>query len=272
MPGPDVRAPSLLISASFHRSGSTLLQRYVSAVTDIFVWGENGWLMDSLRRAHDAWPKGPHNVRDYRQAMADPSTMQRIFVPNLAPPAGHVLQVFRRTIMDLYAGRPPSHERWGWKAVRYGRNELEFARRLFPDLDIVLLVRDPWDVARSVRRKGWIDRRGYFEDISQVATHWTERTAYYRDLADANDDRVHLVQYEMLDDRISALDEFLDIGPEVGSWDAISRRKLGATPSVSRFDLTPEDVGTINDIAGEVAEDLGYSAPSNRRPRFGASR
>lgn len=140
---------------------------------------------------------------------------------------------------------------------------------LFPEIDVLLLVRDPWDVARSIRRKGWIDKRGYFEDMGQVAAHWTERTASFLELTSVDDDRVHLVQYEHLDDRIAGLDAFLGFDDGGRTWEEISRRKLGTAPTFSRFDLTSEDVETIASIAGDVASGLGYSPPSLSAGRLG---
>lgn len=270
-PAPPVQPPSLLLSASFHRSGSTLLQRYVTAVSDVFVWGENGWLIDSVRTAWEEWPGEAHNERERRKVMSDPSTMQRRYVPNLAPSRDRVLDAFRLAMTDIYRDRPEGFARWGWKAVRYGRAELDFVRRLFPDIVIVLLVRNPWDVARSVRRKGWIDRRGYFEDVAQVARHWAERTAYYAELAGVADERVHLVQYEQLEDRLAELDAFLGVQADPAKREEILSRRLGAAPVISRYGLTAEDVETIGDIAGNVASGLGYAPPPIRCSRVGAA-
>jgi len=180
-----------------------------------------------------------------------------------------VTWAFRQAIQGIYSELPTGFERWGWKDVGYGREDLDFVRTLFPDIDVVLLVRDPWDVARSIRKKGWIDKRGYFRDMEEVATHWTERTTSYLDLASVDDERVLLVQYEHLDRRIADLNRFLDIDEADTGWKEVSSRKLGTAPRVSRYHLTPEDVETIESIAGDVATDLGYTPPSTSGSLFG---
>lgn len=263
--------PAILLAASCPRSGSTLLQRYITAATDVFMWGENGRLMPALRRAFEEWPQEPHNIREHREVMDDPSVVERKYVPNLAPPPERVLDVLRDTVTRIYGNRPDGFDRWGWKAVDYGRRELAFVRALFPEIDVVLLVRNPWDVARSIRRKGWIDKRGYFDDVGQVATHWMERSAYFRELAAVDDEHVHLVQYETLEESITGLDDFLGVDLQQPTWKRVARRKLGTAPKISRFDLTGEDVETIASIAGDLAQGFGYSRPSPRETLFGFS-
>jgi hypothetical protein len=161
--------PSLLVAASSHRSGSTLLQRYVTARTTTFVWGENGPLIESLAAAVDGWPQTERNQRDYEGVMLDPSLAERRYMPNLSPPRKAVEHALRDAVLATYASLPAGYDRWGWKAVGYGRPEIDFVRTLFPDIRLILLVRDPWDVARSVRRKGWIDRRGYFRSAARTS-------------------------------------------------------------------------------------------------------
>lgn len=270
-PDPALQPPALLLAASSPRSGSTLLQRYVTAATDVFMWGENGRLIPSLRRAFDEWPQESHNVREHQEAMADPSVVERKYVPNLAPLPERLLDALRGAVASIYRHRPDGFRRWGWKAVDYGRREVEFVRKLFPRIDVLLLVRNPWDVARSIRRKGWIDKRGYFEDMAEVARHWTARSAYFHELAAVDDPHVHLVQYETLEGSIDELDGFLGIDHQQSTWKRISNRKLGTAPAISRFDLTGEDVETIARIAGDVAERFGYARPSPRRTLLGLS-
>lgn len=262
--------PSLLVAASFHRSGSTLLQRYVTAATDTFVWGENGLLGPALRSVLRNWPQEAHNERDYAAVMADPDLAERKFLPNLAPPREHVHDVLRRTVSEIYRDIPRSFRSWGWKAVRYGRGEIDLVRSLFPDIRILLLVRNPWDVARSIRRKGWIDRRGWFEDMAQVANLWAERTAGFLELGRVGDENVHLVRYESLEQRITELNAFLGVEGD-GAWREVSKLTLGAAPAFSRYDLTPEDVETIERIAGDVASDLGYTCPASSLATFSLS-
>ena len=258
----DPSPPTLLIAASMHRSGSTLLQRYVTASTETFVWGENGFLVQSLRRAHESWPQRTHDARGYDRVMVDPTVVERAFMPNLSPPLDRVTEAVRGAVIRIYGELPAGFTAWGWKDVGYGRGDIDFVRELFPDLDVVLLVRNPWCVARSIRRKGWIDRRGYFEGMEEVARTWAERTAHYRELASVDDPNVLLLRYEHLDRQIVELNRFLGAAAGGDVWERISKRRLGTAPRLSRFDLTAEDVETITSIAGDVASELGYEPPA----------
>lgn len=260
MAGQAPDAPVLLISASSHRSGSTLLQRYVTAATDIFVWGENGRLVQAMKEAYEAWPKKKSDAQAYARVMDDPTTMESSFLPNLSPPRDDLRAALQAAFRLAYGHPPPGFSTWGWKDVGYGRGDLDFVWELFPEIRVVLLVRDPWDVARSIRRKGWIDRRGYFRDMDEVARLWKERSHDYRTMAEEGDRRVHLVQYEHLERDLTGLDDFLGIdGGAI--WDRVARKRLGVTPRLSRFDLTDDDLKTVQRVAGGVAADFGYRAP-----------
>lgn len=259
MAGKTLQAPALLISASSHRSGSTLLQRYVTAATDVFVWGENGRFVQAMREAYETWPHKPSDGQAWSKVMDDPTAVERSFIPNLSPPRDTMLEALRTAFCRTYDRRPTGFARWGWKDVGYALDDLHFVRELFPEIRIVLLVRDPWDVARSIRRKGWIDRRGYFRDMEEVARLWMERSRDYRRLAEAGDPRVHLVRYEQLERELAGLNAFLGIeGRAV--WERVAKKRLGAAPTLSRFDFTSEDVSTVERVAGEVAESFGYEA------------
>lgn len=96
----DPDTPALLVAASLHRSGSTLVQRYVTAAIDTFMWGENGQFVQALRDAYESWPSKAHEEVQFRQAMDDPSVTQ------------------------LYAPRPPGFTQWGWKDVGYGEADI----------------------------------------------------------------------------------------------------------------------------------------------------
>jgi sulfotransferase family protein len=254
--------PSLLVAASSHRSGSTLLQRYVTAMSDLFVWGESDPLIESLRRTYEAWPGSRKNEGEYHASMADPSFMERNYTPNLSPPRAVVLDAFREAIVRIYGDNPDGFERWGWKAVQYGEAEMDFVRLLFPEIRMLLLVRDPYDVARSVRRKGWIDKRGYFTGVREVAEHWVERTSHFVRLRDANDDRLLFVRYEELGDSLSDIDTFIGGVPDdPNKRRALLRKRLGTAPAVSRFSLTPHDLDTVGEVAGDLADSLGYARP-----------
>lgn len=255
--------PRLLVAASSHRSGSTLLQRYVTARSTTFVWGENGHLVESLLQAIEGWPQTRRNQREYEGVIVDPSLAERTYVPNLSPPRERLEGALKEAFLATYAALPPGYDGWGWKAVGYGRREIEYVRSLFPDIQLILLVRDPWDVVRSVRRKGWIDRRGYFADADEVAERWQRNTKdLVRIAEDDRDGACFFLRYEDLHERLQAINSFLGVEDEPGREREIVGRRLGVAPKMSRFRITDDDVEAVTRIAAETAVSLGYTPPS----------
>jgi len=264
MTTPGDEAPRLLIAGSSHRTGSTLLQRYVTALSSTFVWGENGSFVESLRRASESWPQTARNSREYAEVMDDPSLIERKYTPNLSPPKALAIAAMRDAILQVYRAVPPGFDGWGWKAVAYGHGEIDFLRELFPGLRVLLVVRNPWDVARSVRRKGWIDRRGYYQDMAEVAEHWFLRTRDFLALTEDPDPHLLLLRYEDLHSRLDDIDAFLGISADGVRRGAVLSRRLGAAPAVSRFRLTASDIDAVTRVAGDVAAQLGYAPPGDQ--------
>lgn len=145
-----MRVP-LLVLGSGQRSGSTLLQRLLSSHPDVLIWGEHGGKIGELLAAAEgllAWSDG--YGRDAR-AELDWNGYQG-WLANMSPDRERVVAALRRFFHVLYAepatalGRPI----WGLKEVRYGLVEARRLYRAFPDLAVVLLVRDPRDMLRSL--------------------------------------------------------------------------------------------------------------------------
>ncbi len=254
--------PRLLISATSHRSGSTLLQRYVSARSSTFVWGENGPFVTALLTALQGWSSTKKNEQEYEAVMADPTLPERLYTPNLSPPRRAAEEALREAILRIYRDIPEGFDGWGWKAIGYGRPAMDFLHGMFPEMRVVLLVRDPWDVARSVRRKGWIERRGYFADMAAVAEEWKRGTRAARRLASLDDPRFFLLRYEDLRARLPELNGFLGIEDDPAREEEVLSRRLGTAPTVSRFRLTDDDLSAVSRVCSEEASDLGYTAPA----------
>jgi hypothetical protein len=238
------------------------LQRYVTAVSETFVWGENGPLITALREAAEGWPQTSRNERDYGEVMRDPAVTERTYAPTLAPTRETLIREMRRMICGVYRDLPTGFSAWGWKAVGSGRPDLELVRELFPDIRVVLLVRNPWDVARSIRRKGWIDRRGYYRDMADAAEHWMLRTSEFLDLVREEDERLFFLRYEELHQRLDALHGFLGVEVDEARSKQVLARRLGTAPRLSRFRLTGEDIDAVTRVAGATAAELGYAPPT----------
>jgi len=145
-----VRNP-LLILAGGQRSGSTLLQRLLSSHPDVLIWGESGGALDRLLHAIEdllSWSRryGGHAREEYAQ------DGHQSWMANLNPSVEGILAAARRFVGELYAAPAASEGRsiWGLKEVCYGLTEARRLHRFFPDLGVILLIRDPRDMLCSL--------------------------------------------------------------------------------------------------------------------------
>jgi sulfotransferase family protein len=164
----------LLVFCSGQRSGSTLLQRLLSSHPEVLIWGEHGGKVGEVLAAADgllAWSDelGQDARDDYAQRG------YQSFMANLSPDRDRIVAALRRFFHVLYAepaaalGRPV----WGIKEVRYGLAEARQLHRVFPDLAVMLLVRDPRDVLCSLDE--WERRSGGYwtrRDTENAIRHW----------------------------------------------------------------------------------------------------
>jgi hypothetical protein len=74
------------------------------------------------------------------------------FIANLTPESGQIDRACVAFVETLFAAPAREQDRpvWGFKEVRYGLPDVLLMRDLFPDLRVVLVVRDPRDVLRSL--------------------------------------------------------------------------------------------------------------------------
>ncbi len=146
-----MRHVPLLVLAAGQRCGSTLVQRLLTSHPEVLIWGEHDGQVDRVLEAGEgllAWSADAgHIAREEFERHAYQGWMA-----NLIPDTDRILDSLRRFVEALYAepaaalGRPI----WGFKEVRYGPSEVRRLHRLFPDLAVILLVRDPRDVLRSL--------------------------------------------------------------------------------------------------------------------------
>jgi hypothetical protein len=142
------------------RSGSTLLLRYVNTLSRVTVWGEHAGLVSELMQAEQrlAEPKIWTMIEQQRghvPAMIDkslPITLAgRGTSIEWANPfeLADVQDAARTYLKRLLASGLPQERRWGFKEIRYGTDEVNYLRRLFPAAQFILQTRDPEAVLRS---------------------------------------------------------------------------------------------------------------------------
>lgn len=244
-------APGVVLSASTHRSGSTWVQRVLTASTPYTIWGESFDLIDHLSQvrtqlseAHMATSKERHEFFGNER---DPT----VWVGNMNPEPRNLDDGLRSLIAHYYSDTPS----YGWKEVRYGIEHLQFLRRLFPSLKFVLLVRNPYDVVLSHYRMGWLDGKPNWR-LANICKRWADRGQEYLDFA-AQDDQTKLVRYEDFRGGAKETSEWLG-----GGWNNRAQTALDAVvvggPEDKPQALFKYQEMTISSMCARTMRVLGY--------------
>jgi hypothetical protein len=173
MAGVDQPGP-ILVLASGQRCGSTLVQRLLSSHPDVIIWGEHGGHLREILHASRTlrlWDVGLAGTA--RQAYEEGS--HQSWMANLLPEPDVVDDAARAYVQTLFASPAAAlgKSTWGFKEVRFGLEEAEWLRELFPETRVVHITRDPCNVLRSLdswEREGWWPRE--YTGIALDA--WTE--------------------------------------------------------------------------------------------------
>jgi hypothetical protein len=245
--------PCVLISASFHRSGSTWLQRVIAAGSDTFVWGETGKLVPSLRTATELWRKrAPIADRERSEFLAS-GMAPDIEISNMSPSEGEFIDAQRALFHRLYSQRH-GRSQWGWKAVNYDADDIHYLWELFPALKVILLVRDLTQVYLSLRALSW--QTWWAGGPREIAELWARRSVSYATLA--NDSRALFLKYEETRDRIDELANFLQLRHDHHFVRALDARLLITSPAT----LTQPERDALVHGAGDAPLRLGYPLPA----------
>src|SRR5699024_1375882 len=102
-----------------------------------------------------------------------------------------------------------THDLIGYKEVRYGNAELNLFRMCYPKATIILLVRNPVDVWKSVSQNAKVNR---YRSVKSFSNLWNRRVKTYIDLSNAHAN-IHLIRYEDLIDKNQAT---LDLIKRIG--------------------------------------------------------
>lgn len=141
----------LLVLAAGQRCGSTLVQRLLTSHPGVLIWGEHGGHLDRILSATEGLLSWSEEFgRDAREEFE--RNAYQGWLANLTPDRDRIFDALRRFVEALYAEPAAAQGRpiWGFKEVRYSLTEARRLYRLFPDLAVILLIRDPRDVLRSL--------------------------------------------------------------------------------------------------------------------------
>lgn len=169
----------IMISASTHRSGSTLLQRIMNSRPGTLIWGEHdGCLINFYKIYNNAMKYTEFGDREeYFSKDKDPNT----WIATMTPSAGFAKQAILNSIKaffeTLYAEHAEGHDIIGFKEVRYGPDEIRIFRECYPDAKIILLVRNPINVWKSAIKTFWYEEQE--GDILNFASKWNKLSRFY---------------------------------------------------------------------------------------------
>jgi hypothetical protein len=187
--------PVFVLSSSW-RSGSTLLQRFITSTGEVLVWGETGGALSALADALAGWEQitadstrrfpggiGGKGEDAYRKFIAAPKAEHASqWIANLAPPYADILANVHGLFDTLYGQRAQSlgYPRYGIKETRCDLATARQLKTLFPDACFVFLVRNPFDVMLSLKRRKWMGRQAGHSTLKYYAVHWRTRSMQFR--------------------------------------------------------------------------------------------
>jgi len=127
------------------------------------IWGEHdGQLRQVLAAVERLWFWTDHDAVAARNELA--TSGYQGFIANLMPERSHIDDACRAFIETLFAKPALALAKpiWGFKEVRYCRQDAVLLQGLFPQLRVIQIVRDPRDVLRSLDNweghPGWTRR------------------------------------------------------------------------------------------------------------------
>ena len=188
--------PPIFLFSSSWRSGSTLLQRFITASGEVLVWGETGGALNAIADAVAGWDQitadslrrfpggiGGKGEASYHKFIAAPKAEHASqWIANLSPPFTDLISSVRAMFDAQYGGRAQSlgYPRYGFKETRCDVNTARQLQTLFPDARFVFLVRNPFDVILSIKRRGWMGRPAGHATLKDYADHWRMRAMQFR--------------------------------------------------------------------------------------------
>lgn len=270
------------------RSGTTLLGLMIHAHPRLAMPPENRFLINAWRRrARFGDLRSEQQRRDLaglitqkgskiRDLGLKPAEVERLIVegpPTMGSAFGIVFREYARN---------HGKARWGDKRPAYAA-EVDVLLRLFPDAQIVHIIRDGRDNVASLKRMPW----WYIDSLGSMATWALSEYCMRRDRKRLPKDTFHVVRYENLvaDPRavLQELCEFLDeefdeamlephkvrdVVPERKTWHQNLSSEVNSSAVESwRTGLEPWELGLMELVLGRALKRNGYElSGAGKRP------
>jgi hypothetical protein len=204
----------LLISSATHRSGSTLVQRIFNARKKTLIWGENGGYLSDFCNIYNKALHYSNAFSDVRESYFNEGQNPNQWLACMTPSP----EVLKHSIISsakaldhlMYVERyKDNFDMIGYKEVRYGKDEIKWFRECYPESPVILLVRHPVSVWKSVSRRARKERYGSIEGFCDL---WSNHVNDYVELSN-KDMNMHLIRYE---DVVSKNRETMDLIKKIG--------------------------------------------------------
>lgn len=251
----------LLISSATHRSGSTLVQRIFNARKKTLIWGENGgYLTDFCNIYKNAlhYSKTFGDVREsYFNEGQNPNQWLACMTPKPEVLRHSIIHSVKALDHLMYVEEyKDTFDMIGYKEVRYGREELEWFRACYPDCPVILLVRHPASVWKSLSRRAKKERYGSIEGFCKL---WSDHVNEYVELSE-KDSKMHLMRYE---DLVSRKKETLKFIKTIGKLTDGDIEKVLAVKISSSSKPIPQKVSQrITKLCEVAMKKVGYDEGS----------
>lgn len=243
----------IIISAATHRSGSTLLQRIFNVRKKTLIWGEQDGLLTNFHIIYSNLKHYSVDLSqqrlDYFNNNEDPNHWIACMNPEMEIIDKAVTNSIKVLFHSLYELGQGEHDIIGFKEVRYGEEELTLYRKCYPNTKIILLVRHPVNVWKSMLGAG------LGGNVSLFTRKWNKHASYYHQFA-KSDPNSFLIKYEdIINKEPNTLNTIAQLGQlSLEEINKVLPKKIFSTPR----EITPEIENFILKVCGEIMKLYGY--------------
>ena len=250
-------SPIIVFAASW-RTGSTLLQRILNASGEVFIWGEPTFLPQAralYERSRSYFEKviGNRN-KAFNKTVGN-------WIPVISPRPEQVTKALKLFFDELYGKETLAFglKRWGFKEVRDDAvKNIIFLKKLYPHAKFLFLVRNPYDIYKSVKAKKF---HGNFKDPYEPICIWNNNVREFFSHEEVKKYCL-LVRYEDIvkitredNAELNKITTHVNISIQDKMYKELAAK---ADPSGGKKSLTSEEVKIINNLVVETMPFVHY--------------
>lgn len=260
--------PIFIFSAGW-RSGSTMLQRMLTATGEVLIWGEPGGAINCIVEAIERYKQmlgdgdtryefgfGGNGGKQLEEFNASGQNGVHNWIACMNPPESKLMDALKN-MLDLYYGKTAEDlcfNRWGFKEVQSGKNVARSLLEIYPNAKIIFLIRNPIDCLLSIKRRNWMDNVNSRGALKYYAVHWRKMAEDYRQASFGK-----IIYYEELVSSKSVLKSMLDYLEIENIPDGFLDSSRADWKAENNLDLTRYELWYLLRIVGREMKQHGYS-------------